>query len=600
MRKISSARLVAGALAALSALLLAACGGGSDEANEVAGTLAADDAGDRAFALAGKPVIAAQPGNASVVVGQAAQFRVVMDGSDYFVYQWYRDGRAIAGATSDVYVTPKARSADDGEQYSVTVRSSDGTVRSRKATLVVAKKPSVLAGRTWAKGKLIESGDASVQAYASGIDDAGRVVALLVKDEGARKVLYASHGSPGASGALPKWSPPVEIDMLKDGTAVGLDRDYESVFALSVSPKGNALAVWIHQEPCKDDAYTTGSHCGYLYGSRYLASTRAWEAPVAFASTPGNRLQARINDAGDMAVLYDGWLPDTGGYPMHPSVVWRAGADKTTSNQVFPALSRDSGPASRLGLDSAGRITLAGPAAQNGTIDIVAYRATVTAARFGAQRILDRRGSEATFSRLAVGIGGQVGVSWTQDNGSETTRYAAVLPASGGAWRVSEIGSTRNSYSIDSHALIATDSGDVVWQDFERCISRRWSKGRWGAIISLPNACGGASYIQFASNRDADYLALRTDSYTPGAWAAYVAERNTMSRTFTASKSGAGYVLGVDSEAAFSSTAQSIHLARNGTAVIVMKAALDALPTAGSRNGDGRPAVVNLWGLYLK
>lgn len=577
-----------------AALMLAACGGGSDDGPAPVGDV-------RAEALSGKPVISAQPADATVVAGQSAQFRVVMAGYGHY-YQWYRNGRVIAGATKDTYVTPKARAADDGVRYSVVVRSTGGTEKSRSAELNVSARSSLLAGRTWTKGDPVESGDESVVSFRSGIDDAGRLTALFVKHDGVRNVVYAAHGAPGGRGESPTWREPVMIDMLKDGTALGPASNRIDELSLAMAPNGNAFAVWIHRTACDADAYYTSatSDCDYVYGARYLASTRKWEAAVPFGSTPyRDRLVARINDAGDVAVHYNGWQRSaTSSYVTRAAAVaWRANGGGTIARQVFPALYQygESG----LGLDRAGVMTLAGRADQGGTRDIVAYRGRVTSPRFGGQTVLDLRGKEAKFSLLAVGVRGQVAVSWTQDNGREDTRYVAVRPASGGAWRVADIGPAFASGS-SAATLRATDAGEVVWQDLERCVYRRWSKNRWSAAYSMPPECARSSLGRVAANRNADFIALDHGYSSAGAFASYVADRNTMSRTFAASGKGSGYLFGTVTRVALTFPSEyELHLARNGIGAIVLRAELDKLPTAREPNGDGRN-LHNLWGVYLK
>ena len=84
------------------------------------------------------PVITSQPTNLTVNPGQPATFTVTATGAATLTYQWYKNGTAISGATSNSYTNPAAVSTDSGSVYTVTVTNADGTVTSTPATLTVA------------------------------------------------------------------------------------------------------------------------------------------------------------------------------------------------------------------------------------------------------------------------------------------------------------------------------------------------------------------------------------------------------------------------------------------------------------------------------
>lgn len=80
-----------------------------------------------------------QPKDASVPMGLAAAFSVGAWGTG-LQYQWLRDGVAIAGANGSSYTTPATSFSDDGEGFSVEVRSGSGVVRSAVAHLTVTAR----------------------------------------------------------------------------------------------------------------------------------------------------------------------------------------------------------------------------------------------------------------------------------------------------------------------------------------------------------------------------------------------------------------------------------------------------------------------------
>ena len=81
------------------------------------------------------PTITAQPSNAAVAVGQTASFSVTATGLGSLSYQWFKNGNAIAGATSSSYTTPATTAADNGAVFSVAIGDVFGTTNSNTATL---------------------------------------------------------------------------------------------------------------------------------------------------------------------------------------------------------------------------------------------------------------------------------------------------------------------------------------------------------------------------------------------------------------------------------------------------------------------------------
>ncbi|MCX8520153.1 MAG: DUF1566 domain-containing protein [Rhodoferax sp.] len=96
-------------------------------------------------AVAVAPTITSQPMAQTVAPGKMATFTVAAVGTGELHYQWQKFGVNIAGATSPSYTTPAADAdLDTGDQYSVVVSNSVGTVSSSNATLLVSKYSRVL------------------------------------------------------------------------------------------------------------------------------------------------------------------------------------------------------------------------------------------------------------------------------------------------------------------------------------------------------------------------------------------------------------------------------------------------------------------------
>jgi hypothetical protein len=89
------------------------------------------------------PAIIDQPQNQSVPMGLTATFALPASG-DQLNYQWYKNGEAISGATSEGYTTLATTFADSGSLFTATVSNSLGSVTSNTATLTVtARAPAI-------------------------------------------------------------------------------------------------------------------------------------------------------------------------------------------------------------------------------------------------------------------------------------------------------------------------------------------------------------------------------------------------------------------------------------------------------------------------
>jgi hypothetical protein len=91
------------------------------------------------------PVVVRQPATIIVPAGAAAQFQVGATrafGADTDLsYQWLRDGRPIAGATSASYALPVVGTGDDHARFAVVVTGPAGIAISRTAGLYIVAPP---------------------------------------------------------------------------------------------------------------------------------------------------------------------------------------------------------------------------------------------------------------------------------------------------------------------------------------------------------------------------------------------------------------------------------------------------------------------------
>src|SRR6185436_18145869 len=89
------------------------------------------------------PIIALQPQSQSVGVGTNVTFSVTAEGSPPLRFQWYKNGSALAGATTNSYKINSTQTGDAGS-YFVVVTNSFGKVTSAVANLVVTPGAAII------------------------------------------------------------------------------------------------------------------------------------------------------------------------------------------------------------------------------------------------------------------------------------------------------------------------------------------------------------------------------------------------------------------------------------------------------------------------
>lgn len=166
-------------------------------------SLVACGPGDSAAKADAAPVITTQPASASSTGVVATVFKVVATGGG-LVYQWYRDGTAIADATQASYSTVTAGS------YYVVVSNTIGKVTSSTATLTVTVDPvitvqpqsaSVTAGKSAVLSVVATGAGLGYQWYRSGTVITGATASSYATSVAGTYTVVVSSSRTGAKSA---------------------------------------------------------------------------------------------------------------------------------------------------------------------------------------------------------------------------------------------------------------------------------------------------------------------------------------------------------------------------------------------------------------
>jgi PKD repeat protein len=89
------------------------------------------------------PVMQTQPASQTVILGETARFTAMVSGTEPLVLQWFKNGTAIANATSNLFRIESA-GTNDAAQYWLAATNAAGGVTSAVALLTVLAPPSIL------------------------------------------------------------------------------------------------------------------------------------------------------------------------------------------------------------------------------------------------------------------------------------------------------------------------------------------------------------------------------------------------------------------------------------------------------------------------
>lgn len=160
----------------------------------------------------GTPLVATQPDDLLLSVGQTARFDIRAAGNMPFTYQWQRDGFDVPGATTDTFILPNVMLADSGAVFTCRISNPNGSIVSNPALLRVTANQAPLVnmltptlGSTYAAGEMLtfsgsgmdpETGDLPAQNLAWRID--------FHHDEHTHPVLAYTTGLASGSIAIPQ------------------------------------------------------------------------------------------------------------------------------------------------------------------------------------------------------------------------------------------------------------------------------------------------------------------------------------------------------------------------------------------------------------
>jgi hypothetical protein len=482
--------------------------------------------------------------------------------------------------------------------------NASGTV----ATANVVSVGVTCTTRAWTAGQQLDGDDEPVAGFDAGMDQEGRVVAIVVKGNRTTAKLYAVRGTPGSAGTAPQWSAPVRIDSdlipYYDPTAFKSQNR-----TIAVAPNGNAHAVWAGQAACGAQSYSQSTFpCAYIHSSVYTASTNTWSSPVRIADTPyvplgSNALSYKpvplINNRGDVAVQfrwYNQIAPvDTGFGNQRGALAWRAFDAPTFQVRAFADINYAQPYAAVL--DNVGGIAVAAQRVQStSSNDDIIYYAGTAATGFSATEgiVLDTLGNDATLRSLVVGPTNDILLTWDQNDGAGNKTFGASATSASAAWSAPVAIANRTAEGVG----LVTDAGDALFYASCSAYVRPKATGIWAAKSpAIPSGCG-FSQDNSAWTGDGSFLAQNLFN---GQWNTYYQANNAMARDASTALTGADYLLGFSK--GWGSEWKVMYTKKadgNYVGAVLIRHEYDTLPTPTATAGDGRSGIDNLWGFFLK
>ncbi len=450
--------------------------------------------------------------------------------------------------------------------------------------------------RAWTIGQQLESDDATVLRSGGGIDQLGRVTAVFVKNGGSTSntALFATRGTPGAAGGVVQWSTAVRID----SAALPLSPENRSA-SLAVSPSGYAHLAWISPAPCTANTFRTSGTCYYIYSSILTPNSNVWNPPALVGDLDGvngfyDPIQAMVNNRGDAAIQY-------GGYKISPpptrvsraALAVRASGDVAFKISILDEFPDTSAVLSVL--DNSGGVVAAAQRPQSNSTnrDIKAYIGNVAAGVVATTAtVVDQIANDATLDSLRVGSTGDALLMWRQNDGTGGKLFAAVRAVGTITWSAPAIVTNSSANGIS----VVTDSGEATYYttSCNRYVRDR-SSNTWAAKLPvLPSNC---------SVPDDDRLMASDGSYMSfgSTWITYNQGDNTMSRLPNAPLLARDYLLGF--QRSWASAGMSMFTKTvdgNYVGAYLATGEFDVLPTPTATSGIGRNNISNLWGFFLK
>ncbi|MCU0757783.1 MAG: hypothetical protein MUF07_01105 [Steroidobacteraceae bacterium] len=301
-----------------------------------------------------EPSISQQPRDRAAFVGTSVNFDIGVGGKGPLVFQWRRNGVAIAGATGAVYATPPLTLADGGARFSVVVSNSAGTVTSAEATLTVFGPPTITTQPVAQTAAVGATATFTVAASGEGLGYQWRRNGIAVP--GANAATYTTAATVAADDGVE-----VSVDVANGAGIVGSTPvllTVTSTPAVLTGPLSQRAAIG---EQATFAVVATGGNLQYQWLRNAVpiagATARSYVTPALVAGDDGARYSVTVTNAQGSVTSGSATLTAVAAAIAAPTTPFAevAASRSATAGEAFTVVRRSNGSVAAWGFNTDGQ-----------------------------------------------------------------------------------------------------------------------------------------------------------------------------------------------------------------------------------------------------